>query len=144
MPIKGILVESNSTIPSCGLKDLAHLKWVGCMGFVTKTWPSMVFCHGLWYFISFYSLRSYYACKMMGQFEPFGSFRTVRFHRFIGPTAGLGGLWLVQCLNGLIGWIGPDWRPVDGWTGRSGPVFKTLIKSMLFSWFHHFIGRKTI
>ena len=26
---------------------------------------------------------------------------------------------------------GPDWSPVPGWTGQSGPVFKTMLKHFL-------------
>lgn len=45
---------------------------------------------------------------------------------------------LVRSPFRLKGWTGPNQCPVDGWTGRtdrSGPVFKTLVVTNLFSQF---------
>ena len=106
------------------------------VGFVTKLGPVWFFAMAQYgVLFSFYMMGSS-ACKMMGQFEPLGSFRTVRFHRFTSPTTDLGGSWSVQCLNGLIRQTGPDWWAVDGWTGwtgRSGLVFKTLVESLVLN-----------
>ena len=55
-----------------------------------------------------------------------------RFDRFpvSGPTGRITRSKTVQCSTDFIWWIGPERSPVCGWTdptGRSKPIFKTLV-----------------
>ena len=61
-----------------------------------------------------------------------GSWKTGRFVRFGGSTGGLNGLMPVRPQNGSLRRTEPESWPVGGSTGRtgrSGPVFKTLLKT---------------
>ena len=58
--------------------------------------------------------------------NPFGSTKTARFRRSNGSTVGLLGSKAVQSIIRFEASTGPETWSVDGSTGRSGPIFKTL------------------
>ena len=59
--------------------------------------------------------------------RPSDSNKTTRVERFDGSIAGLGGLIPVLVSSGSKGGTGLESSPVDGSTGRSDPVLKTLL-----------------
>ena len=68
--------------------------WVGCGLCHNKTCPAWTFAK------DFYTMEPFMLTKWGATWA--GSFRTVQFHRVTSPIIGLGGLWTIQCLNGLI------------------------------------------
>ena len=56
-------------------------------------------------------------------------------HRFFPVLTGFPGFWPVLTTTGFVVETGPAWGPVPGWTGptgRSGPVFSSLVKPHLY------------
>ena len=52
--------------------------------------------------------------------------QTLRFAVFMVEPA-VSGFWPIFLFFRFFQRTGPDWAPVLGWTGRSGPVFKTMV-----------------